>query len=100
MKVAHDKQKSYADARRRPLEFDVGDMVYLKVSVWKHMLWFGMKEKLASRYIGYFKVVKRIGQVAYKLVLPSYLAKIHDVFNVLLLQKADMDPSQVLHKFH
>jgi hypothetical protein len=59
------------------------------------MLWFGIKGKLALRYIGLFKVVKRIGPMTYKLALPLYLVKINDVFHVLLLQKADVDASRV-----
>jgi len=64
------------------------------------MLRFVLKGKLTLRYIGSFKVVKRIGLVAYKLALPPYLAKIHDVFHVLLLRKANVDPSRVYCKFH
>jgi hypothetical protein len=60
MKVAQDRQKSYVDKQRRPLEFNVGDRVYLKVAQWKHMLKFGMKGKLAPRYIEAYEVVKRI----------------------------------------
>ena len=61
MKAAQDRQKSYVDVRRRPLEFNVGDQVYLKVDPWKHMLRFGMKGKLAPRYIGPYEVIERIG---------------------------------------
>ena len=96
MRTAQDRQKSYADRRRRPLEFEVGDKVFLKVAPWKHMLRFGMKGKLAPRYIGPFEVTRRIGPVAYKLNLPSDLAKIHDVFHVSMLRKAEVDPSRVL----
>jgi len=60
MKAAQDRQKSYVDKQTRPLEFNVGDRVYLKVAPWKHMLRFGMKGKLAPRYIGPYEVVKRI----------------------------------------
>lgn len=68
-------------------------MVYLKVSPLKHVLWFGMKGKLALRYIQPYKVLKRIGPVTYKLALPPYLAKINDVFHVFLLQNIDIDTS-------
>ena len=78
------------------LKFNVGDVVYLKVAPWKHMLWFGLKGNLTLRYIGSFKVVKRIGPVTYKLALPPYLAKIYKEFHVSLLQKANVDPSRVL----
>jgi hypothetical protein len=60
MKEAQDRQKSYVDKRRRPLEFNVGDRVYLKVAPWKHMLKFSMKGKLAPRYIEPYEVVRRI----------------------------------------
>jgi hypothetical protein len=93
MKAAQDRQKSYADVRRRPIDFNVGDRVYLKVAPWKHMLRFGMKGKLAPRYIGPYEVIERIGSVAYRLALPPYLNKIHDVFHVLMLRKAEVDPS-------
>jgi hypothetical protein len=96
MKAAQDRQKSYVDKQTRPLEFNVGDRVYLKVAPWKHMLRFGMKGKLAPRYIGPYEVVKRIGHVAYKLVLPPHLTNIHDVFHVSMLQKAEIDLAQVL----
>jgi len=60
------------------------------------MLRFGMKRKLAPRYIGPYEVIERIGSVAYRLALPPYLNKIHDVFHVLMLRKAEVDPSRVL----
>ena len=96
MKAAQDRQKRYADVRRRPLEFNVGDRVYLKVAPWKHMLRFGMKGKLAPRYIGTYEVIERIGSIAYRLALHSHLNKIHDVFHVSMLRKAEVDPSRVL----
>jgi hypothetical protein len=96
MKVAHDRQKKYADIRRRPLEFCPGDKVFLKVAPWKHMLRFGMKGKLAPRFIGPFEIQKRIEPIAYEINLPSQLAKVHNVFHVSLLRKADVDPSRVL----
>ena len=70
MKETYDRQKSYADNRRRPLEIGIGDKVFLKVAQWKHMLRFGMKGKLAPRYMKPFEVSKRIGVIAYKLALP------------------------------
>jgi len=96
MKEAQDRQKSYADRRRRPLEFQVGDKVFLKVAPWKGIIRFGVKGKFAPRYIGPFEIKERIGPVAYQLELPVYLDKIHNVFHVSLLRKAMIDPSRVL----
>jgi hypothetical protein len=67
MKAAQDKQKSYTNRRKRPLEFNMGDKVYLKVAPWKQLLRFGMKGKLTSRYIRPYEIVKRISPIAYQL---------------------------------
>ena len=61
MKESQDRQKSYSDNQRRPLELQIGDKVFLKVAPWKGITWFGMKEKIAPRYIGPFEVIARIG---------------------------------------
>jgi hypothetical protein len=76
------RQESYANKRHRPLEFAVGDHVYLKVSPMKGMKRFGMKEKLAPRYIGLFLILGKCGNMAYKLELPPSLVGVHDVFHV------------------
>jgi hypothetical protein len=86
-KAAHSRQKSYADRRRKPLQFQVGDYVYLRVSPTKGVQRFGIKEKLAPRYIGPFKITKACGPVAYRLCLPTQLATIHDVFHISQLKK-------------
>ncbi|XP_074277490.1 uncharacterized protein LOC141601120 [Silene latifolia] len=96
MKAAQDRQKSYADVRRRPLEFEVGDKVFLKVSPMKGVKRFGVKGKLSPKYIGPYEVIKRIGAVAYRLDLPPSLGKVHDVFHVSQLRKYISDPSHVL----
>ncbi|GJX65869.1 hypothetical protein Tco_0300212 [Tanacetum coccineum] len=70
-KAARDRQKSYADKRRKPLEFEVGDRVLLRVSPWKGIMRFGKKGKLAPRYVGSFDILERIGLVAYRLRLPD-----------------------------
>ncbi|GJS21332.1 hypothetical protein Tco_0449964 [Tanacetum coccineum] len=93
LKTARYHQKSYADKRRKPLEFNVGDRVLLKVSPWKGVVRFGKKEKLAPRYVGPFEIVERVGPVAYRLRLPQELSCIHDTFHVSNLKKclADSD---------
>ena len=79
IKAALDRQKSYADLKQKEIEFQVRDKVFLKVSPWKKVLRFGRKGKLSPRFIGPYEVTERIGQVAYRLALPSGLEKIHNV---------------------
>ncbi|GJY08788.1 putative reverse transcriptase domain-containing protein [Tanacetum coccineum] len=90
-KAARDRQKSYADKRRKPLEFEVGDQVLLKVSPWKGVVRFGKKGKLAPRYVGPFEILERIGLVAYRLRLPEELNSVHDTFHVSNLKKCLAD---------
>ncbi|GJX89559.1 putative reverse transcriptase domain-containing protein, partial [Tanacetum coccineum] len=80
LKAARDRQKSYAEKDRKPLEFEVGDRVMLKVSPWKGVIHFGKKGKLAPRYVGPFEILERIGPVAYRLRLPKELSGVHDTF--------------------
>ncbi|XP_071705189.1 uncharacterized protein [Rutidosis leptorrhynchoides] len=87
LKTARSRQKSYADVRRKPLEFQVGDMVMLKVSPWKGVIRFGKRGKLKPRYVGPFKIIERIGPVAYRLELPQQLAGVHNTFHVSNLKK-------------
>jgi hypothetical protein len=82
LQVAQSRQKSYADRRRRSLIFHVGDHVYLKVSPMKGVTRFGVKGKLAPRYVGPFQVLERCGHVAYKVQLPENLSVVHNVFHV------------------
>ncbi|KAH9751668.1 Endonuclease [Citrus sinensis] len=98
LKVAQDRQKSYADKRRRELEFEVGDRVFIRISPWKGVLRFRKHGKLSPRYIGPYEIIERIGPLAYRLALPPKLSKIHDVFHVSMLQKYIYDPSHVLSK--
>ncbi|GKB55363.1 putative nucleotidyltransferase, ribonuclease H [Tanacetum coccineum] len=81
MQAARDRQKSYADLKRKPMEFQVGDRVMLKVSPWKGVVRFGKRGKLNPRYVGPFKVLERIGSVAYKLELPQELSRVHNTFH-------------------
>ncbi|GJT25618.1 putative reverse transcriptase domain-containing protein [Tanacetum coccineum] len=91
MKAARDRQKSYADNRRKLLEFEVGDRMLLKVSPWKGVVHFGKKGKLAPRYVGPFEILKRIGPVAYRLGLPKELSGVYDAFHVSNLKKCLAD---------
>ncbi|GJY07026.1 putative reverse transcriptase domain-containing protein [Tanacetum coccineum] len=81
-KAARDRQKSYVDYRRKPLEFEVGDRVLLKVTPWKGVVRFGKKGKLAPRYVGPFEILERISLVAHRLRLPEELNNVHDTFHV------------------
>ncbi|GKB73276.1 hypothetical protein Tco_0934688, partial [Tanacetum coccineum] len=90
-KAARDRQKSYVDYRRKPLEFEVGDRVLLRVSPWKGVVRFGKKGKLAPRYVGPFEILERIGLVAYRLRLPEELNSVHDTFHVSNLKKCLAD---------
>ncbi|GJS64758.1 putative reverse transcriptase domain-containing protein [Tanacetum coccineum] len=91
MQAARDRQKSYADVRRKPLEFQVGDRVMLKVSPWKGVVHFGKRGKLNPRYIGPFKVLAKVGTVAYRLELPQQLSRVHSTFHVSNLKKCLSD---------
>ncbi|GJR92679.1 putative reverse transcriptase domain-containing protein [Tanacetum coccineum] len=92
LKTARSRQKSYADKRRKPLEFEVGDRVLLKVSPWKGVVRFGKKGKLAPRYVGPFEIIERVGPVAYRLKLPQELSCVHDTFHVSNLKKCLAEP--------
>ncbi|KAK1422572.1 hypothetical protein QVD17_17855 [Tagetes erecta] len=91
LKAAQDRQKSYADKRRRPIEFQVGDFVMLKVSPWKGVIRFRKRGKLSPRFIGPFKIIARVGKVAYRLELPEELNGIHNTFHVSYLRKCLAD---------
>ena len=96
METAQSRQKSYADKRRRPLEFEVGDKVFLKITPLKGIMRFGKKGKLSPRYVGPFEIIQRIGKVAYKIALSPELERVHDVFHVSMLKKYVSDPTHVL----
>ncbi|KAK8535568.1 hypothetical protein V6N12_057084 [Hibiscus sabdariffa] len=96
LKQAFDKQKAYADLKRRDIQYEVGDKVFLKVSPLKKVFRFGNKGKLSPRYIGPFEILERISPVAYRLALPPELDKIHNVFHVSILRRYRSDLSHIL----
>nr|GEU59177.1 putative reverse transcriptase domain-containing protein [Tanacetum cinerariifolium] len=87
IQAAQDRQKSYADRKRKPMEFEVGDRVMLKVSPWKEVVRFIKRGKLNPRYIGPFKVLAKVGNVTYRLELPRELSRVHHTFHVSNLKK-------------
>ncbi|GJR90288.1 putative reverse transcriptase domain-containing protein [Tanacetum coccineum] len=96
MQAAQDRQKSYADRKRKPMEFEVGDRVMLKVSPWKGVVRFGKRGKLNPRYVGPFKVLAKVGKVAYRLELPQELSRVHHTFHVSNLKKCYADEPIVM----
>nr|GEZ43208.1 hypothetical protein [Tanacetum cinerariifolium] len=91
LKVARDRQKSYADKRQKLLEYSVGDKVLLKVSPRKGVVRFSKRSKLSPKYVGPFDIVERIGPVAYRLRLPQELVGVHDTFHVSNMKKCLAD---------
>ncbi|KAJ9544259.1 hypothetical protein OSB04_023966 [Centaurea solstitialis] len=96
LKAARDRQKSYADNRRKPLDLQVGDRVLLKVSPWKGLVRFSKRGKLIPRYVRPFEIIEIVGPVAYKLRLPEEMSEIHNTFHVSNLKKCITDESQVI----
>ncbi|KAA3466690.1 Retrotransposable element Tf2 [Gossypium australe] len=96
LKAASNRQKSYSDLKRKEIEFEVGDKVFLKVSPWRKVLRFCRKGKLSPRFIGPYEITKRIGPIAYHLALPPKMEMIHDVFHVSMLCRYRSDPSHVI----
>ncbi|GJY46257.1 putative reverse transcriptase domain-containing protein [Tanacetum coccineum] len=88
--------KIYVDVRRKPLEFQVGDKVMLKVSPWKGVIRFDKRVKLNPCYIGPFKILAKVGTVAYRLELPKQLSRVHSTFHVSNLKKCLSDETQVI----
>nr|GFB13126.1 putative reverse transcriptase domain-containing protein [Tanacetum cinerariifolium] len=91
MQAAHDRQKSYADLKRKLMEFQIRDRVMLKVLAWKRVVRFGKRRKLNPRYVGPFKVLDKVGTVAYKLELPQELSRVQNTFHVSNLKKCHAD---------
>nr|GEU93806.1 putative reverse transcriptase domain-containing protein [Tanacetum cinerariifolium] len=105
MQAARDRQKSYADLKRKPMEVQIGDRVMLKVSPWKGIVHFGKRGKLNPRYVGPFKVLDKVGTIAYKLKLPQELSRVHNTFHVSNLKKCHARVHNTFHvsnlkKFH
>ncbi|KAH0729882.1 hypothetical protein KY289_001070 [Solanum tuberosum] len=96
LKIAQSRQKSYTDVRRRDLNFEADDWVYLKISPMKGFMRFGKKGKLNPRYISPYRISKRIGNVVYELDLPPELAAVHPVFHISILKKCMCDPSLII----
>ncbi|GJR40985.1 putative reverse transcriptase domain-containing protein [Tanacetum coccineum] len=91
IQAALDRQKSYADLKRKPMEFQVRDRVMLKVSPWKGVVRFGKRRKLNPRYVGPFKVLEKVGAVAYKLELWQELGRVYNTIHVSILKKCYSD---------
>nr|GEW40793.1 putative reverse transcriptase domain-containing protein [Tanacetum cinerariifolium] len=96
MQAAQDRQKNYADRKRKLTEFKIRDRVMLKVSPWKGVVRFGKRGKLNPRYVRPFKVLAKVGKVAYKLELPQELSRVHHTFHVSNLQKCYSDEPLVM----
>ncbi|XP_060968760.1 uncharacterized protein LOC133036252 [Cannabis sativa] len=94
--ASQSRQKSYVDPKRRDIEFQVRDSVFLRVSPMKEIRKFWKKEKLSPRFIDPFKILERVGQVAYQLALPPALSRVHNVFHISILRKYVSDPIHIL----
>jgi hypothetical protein len=96
MSAAQSRQKSYTDKRRRPLEFEVGDRVFLKISLMRGVMRFGKKRKPSPRFIGPFEITQKVGKLAYRIALPPDLIGTHDVFHVSMLRKYIANPDVIV----
>ncbi|WMV29592.1 hypothetical protein MTR67_022977, partial [Solanum verrucosum] len=96
LKIAQSQQKSYANVRRRDLEFDVHDWVYLKISSMKGVMSFGKKGKLSPQYVGPYQILRRVGKIAYELDLPNELASVHPISHASMLKKCVGDPTFIV----
>ena len=94
--TAQSRQKSYTNVRRQPLEFEVGDHVFLKVMLKKGVFRFGKRDKLSPRFIGPFEILERVGTVAYRLALLPSMSSVHKVFHVSMLRRYTLDPAHVV----
>ena len=91
LKVAADRQKSYTDLKRKDIQYEIGEKVFLKLSPWKKVMRFWKKGKLSPRFIGLYEVIEKVGPVAFRLALPLELEKIHNVFHVSMLRRYRSD---------
>ncbi|XP_070036754.1 uncharacterized protein [Nicotiana tomentosiformis] len=96
LKTAHSRQKSYSNVYHRDLKFKEDDWVFLKVSPMKGIMRIGRKGKLSLRYVRPYKIIRRIGQVAYKLELQPEMSLVHPIFHVSMLKKVVGDPSSIV----
>ena len=95
LKVAQSRQKSYADSKRKEVVYEVGDRAYLRVSPLRGVKRFGVKGKLALRFVGPYRVLERMGVVVYKLELPEGLSGVHDVFHISQLKKCHAEMADI-----
>jgi len=98
LKAAQSRQKSYFDKRRKPLQFEVGDHVYLRVSPTKGVQRFGVKGKLAPHYVGPYEIMEVCGPVAYRVRLPPQLSAIHNIFHVSQPKKCVRVPTEIIEQ--
>jgi hypothetical protein len=96
--AAQSRQNSYTDKRRRPLEFEVGDHVYLRVSPMKGVRRFGIKGKLAPRYIGLYPISDKFGPTSYQVELPTKLSGVHNRFHISQLKRCLKPPTDLTYK--
>ena len=96
LKVVANRQKSYADLKRKDIQYEIDDKVFLKVSLWKKIMRFWQKGELSLRFIRPYEVIEKVGLVAYRLALPPELEKIHNVFHISMLRRYRSDPSHVV----
>ena len=94
--MAQSQQKSYADVRRRPLEFEVGDHVFLKAMPKRGVVRFDKRGKLSPRFIGPFEILERVGTVVYRLALLPSMIGVHEIFHISMLRKYTPDPAHVV----
>ena len=95
LKIAQSRQTGYADSKRKEITYEVGDRAYLRVSPLRGIKRFGVKGKLAPRFIGPYKILERRGEVAYKMELSEGLSGVHDVFHVSQLKKCHAEMAEI-----